>query len=418
MRCCVHVTQKKTLEVRARLSIRSCIPFGALLAYKPLSLPPWEFYSGLDPNDRPRRQSHPPGHAASTPGRVAFPARAPHGWVETLQATDRCRCRAMEPDTDSPEDVRMCIRALVGVIQHASSGNSPVDEGQVKHVRKVVRLLSLSQEQLGAFSDEERQQVLAIRHNAVHKMRMAHSLHGGPAPHIGGSPGGFGGQLLPSPGGFGGQGSAGSSSGSAGMATQAASRTSRLTEGTAGPTRSVGFSTASPVPVVGFSAPSAMGPPPPPGRRRSSSDASSGRATPSDGLPVLTPPTAAAAAMPPPPPAQASRAAMPPPPPLFAASKPQLTPQPPHSVLAQELQARQVQQQQLLQQQPPLQPQPQQQASQLLAPTPQQPAAPSHFERSFDSMPSAQAFPQPPFDTVPQGIMVNSVCEGPQPMEF
>lgn len=59
---------------------------------------------------------------------------------------------------------------------------------QVTHVRKVVKFLSLSQEQLAAMPESERQQVAAIRHNAVHKMKMAHSLHGGPAAHIGGSP--------------------------------------------------------------------------------------------------------------------------------------------------------------------------------------------------------------------------------------
>ena len=46
------------------------------------------------------------------------------------------------------EDVKRTIRALVGVIQSASQGGSPVDHNQVDHVRKVVRLLSLSHEQV------------------------------------------------------------------------------------------------------------------------------------------------------------------------------------------------------------------------------------------------------------------------------
>ena len=47
-----------------------------------------------------------------------------------------------------PEDVKKTIRALVGVIQSASQGGSPVDHQQLDHIRKVVRLLSLSHEQV------------------------------------------------------------------------------------------------------------------------------------------------------------------------------------------------------------------------------------------------------------------------------
>ena len=46
------------------------------------------------------------------------------------------------------EDVKKTIRALVGVIQSASQGGSPVDHNQLDHIRKVVRLLSLSHEQV------------------------------------------------------------------------------------------------------------------------------------------------------------------------------------------------------------------------------------------------------------------------------
>jgi len=48
----------------------------------------------------------------------------------------------------SVEDVRRTVRALVGVIQQAALGSSPVAESQVAHVRKVVRLLSLSHDQV------------------------------------------------------------------------------------------------------------------------------------------------------------------------------------------------------------------------------------------------------------------------------
>ena len=58
---------------------------------------------------------------------------------------------------------------------------------QVAHVRKIVRLLSLSDDQIAAMPEPERQQVSTIRSNAVYKMRLAHALHGGPSPHISGS---------------------------------------------------------------------------------------------------------------------------------------------------------------------------------------------------------------------------------------
>lgn len=77
----------------------------------------------------------------------------------------------------SAEEVRLCIRALIGVIRSASQGSSPVDEAQLAHLRKVVRLLSLSEEQIAAMRPEEREQVCTIRRNAVQKMRLANNVH-------------------------------------------------------------------------------------------------------------------------------------------------------------------------------------------------------------------------------------------------
>ena len=76
------------------------------------------------------------------------------------------------------DELRLCIRALVGVIQQASQGNSPMAESQVAHVRKVVRLLSLSSEQIEELPSAERAQVVSIRTSAVHKMKVcgAHVL--------------------------------------------------------------------------------------------------------------------------------------------------------------------------------------------------------------------------------------------------
>ncbi|KAL3920879.1 MAG: hypothetical protein SGPRY_005096 [Prymnesium sp.] len=79
----------------------------------------------------------------------------------------------------SSEEVRHCIRALVGIIRSASQGSSPVDEAQLAHLRKVVRLLSLNDEQIAAMKPEDREQVCAIRRNAIQKMLLANSVHKG-----------------------------------------------------------------------------------------------------------------------------------------------------------------------------------------------------------------------------------------------
>ena len=73
------------------------------------------------------------------------------------------------------DELRACIRALVGVIQSASARlttGSPVDDGQLAQVRKVVRLLSLSQDQIDAMPSAERSVVLSIRNSAVQKMKV------------------------------------------------------------------------------------------------------------------------------------------------------------------------------------------------------------------------------------------------------
>ena len=72
----------------------------------------------------------------------------------------------------SAEEVRECIRKLVGVIRSASSGSSsPVDDAQLTHIKKVVRLLSLSTDQIAAMTPNEQEQIHLIRNSAVQKMR-------------------------------------------------------------------------------------------------------------------------------------------------------------------------------------------------------------------------------------------------------
>uniref|UniRef100_A0A7S4C0H3 Uncharacterized protein n=1 Tax=Chrysotila carterae TaxID=13221 RepID=A0A7S4C0H3_CHRCT len=85
----------------------------------------------------------------------------------------------------SDEDVRDCIRMLVAVIRSAHSGNSPVHEEQLAQMRKVVRLLSLSREQIDAMPVAERESVLHIRHSAIQKMIMARAVQKAPAAPYG-----------------------------------------------------------------------------------------------------------------------------------------------------------------------------------------------------------------------------------------
>ena len=60
-----------------------------------------------------------------------------------------------------------CIRRLVSVIRRSSTGGSPVDSEQLEHIQKVVRVLSLSEEQVSSMRFEERAQVLSPGYEAT-----------------------------------------------------------------------------------------------------------------------------------------------------------------------------------------------------------------------------------------------------------
>mmetsp|Transcript_73798 Transcript_73798/g.123286 ORF Transcript_73798/g.123286 Transcript_73798/m.123286 type:complete len:158 (+) Transcript_73798:101-574(+) len=88
------------------------------------------------------------------------------------------------------EETRQCIRALVTVIRQAQHGSCPVDDGQLAHMRKIVRLLSLSDEQLANMQPSERETVTRIRQSAISKMKLAKavgSCDGGARPSFGGA---------------------------------------------------------------------------------------------------------------------------------------------------------------------------------------------------------------------------------------
>ena len=91
--------------------------------------------------------------------------RAGLPWMETMQ-----------PMGFAYDETRDCIRRLVAVIRRSSSGDSPVDVDQVEHIQKVIRVLSLSEEQVSSMRCEDRAQVVKIRSNALQKMRMANNV--------------------------------------------------------------------------------------------------------------------------------------------------------------------------------------------------------------------------------------------------
>ena len=65
----------------------------------------------------------------------------------------------MEPIQPMGDEVRECIGRLVAVIRRSSTGDSPVDGEQLEYLQMVVRVLSLSEEQVSSMRLEERAQV-------------------------------------------------------------------------------------------------------------------------------------------------------------------------------------------------------------------------------------------------------------------
>ena len=82
----------------------------------------------------------------------------------------------MAPMGSADDEVRECIRRLVAVIRRSSTGDSPVESSHVEHIKKVVRVLSLSEAQVSSMREEERTQVQKIRCNALQKFRLANSV--------------------------------------------------------------------------------------------------------------------------------------------------------------------------------------------------------------------------------------------------
>ena len=62
----------------------------------------------------------------------------------------------IQPMGAAHDEVRECIRRLVAVIRRSATGDSPVDGDQVEHIQKVIKVLSLSEEQVSSMRFEER----------------------------------------------------------------------------------------------------------------------------------------------------------------------------------------------------------------------------------------------------------------------
>ena len=65
----------------------------------------------------------------------------------------------IQPMGAGHDEVWECIGRLVAVIRRSSTGCSPVDGEQLEYLQKVVRVLSLSEEQVSTMRLEERAQV-------------------------------------------------------------------------------------------------------------------------------------------------------------------------------------------------------------------------------------------------------------------
>lgn len=69
--------------------------------------------------------------------------------------------------------IRECIRSLVSMVRRKSTGDLAVDAHRLASIKTVVRLLSMSEDDLKALPEEQRKQVNGIRNNALSKMQLA-----------------------------------------------------------------------------------------------------------------------------------------------------------------------------------------------------------------------------------------------------
>ena len=77
------------------------------------------------------------------------------------------------PAVCQASQIRECIRSLVSMVRRKSTGDLTVDAHRLASIKTVVRLLSMSEDELKALPEEQRKQVVGIRNNALNKMQQA-----------------------------------------------------------------------------------------------------------------------------------------------------------------------------------------------------------------------------------------------------
>ena len=77
------------------------------------------------------------------------------------------------PAACQASQIRECIRSLVSMVRRKSTGDLAVDAHRLASIKTVVRLLSMSEDELKALPEEQRKQVVGIRNNALNKMQQA-----------------------------------------------------------------------------------------------------------------------------------------------------------------------------------------------------------------------------------------------------
>merc|ERR1711935_318450 len=77
------------------------------------------------------------------------------------------------PAACQASQIRECIRSLVSMVRRKSTGDLAVDAHRLASIKTVVRLLSMSEDELKALPEEQRKQVVGIRNGALSKMQQA-----------------------------------------------------------------------------------------------------------------------------------------------------------------------------------------------------------------------------------------------------
>jgi len=106
-------------------------------------------------------------------------ASSPLSQTSSAEDQDDCLNAEAAPLACEASQIRECIRSLVSMVRRKSSGDQAVDANRLASIKTVVRLLSMSADELKALPDDQRKQVVSIRNGALSKMQQA---RGPPTP--------------------------------------------------------------------------------------------------------------------------------------------------------------------------------------------------------------------------------------------